>query len=377
MPKKKSSSTNSVGATEGREGNYVSEWFGQRIFPRIKADVASIPIFESAKCPFLTAVLDVQTKCIKREASLGVCTISTSSNGPRQDWLACPFRVISSEIVQKACEKIFGLSEARVPVPASVLRDEVELRRFRTGVTRDGVGYFFFQDKLGGEISVLGTDSSPEIAFDVTIAEVLKNGDEFIISRFGILEIQTMDFHGSYKAAVNNLQHALRLHKRKFASVLAENIEWAGEGIEGPNIANVFKRTFYQVLLKFELGGKSPCAGTVLAVPQSVWDSWQPFLGRPPVTVQASGAKFVGASKDMESWPNAHICIFDLRDDSRASVSPVEIKEFLRVSPPKMASFAFSKVPKSMLKSLKRGPGILETIKTRVGSFWPELGIRR
>lgn len=376
MPKKSSRVLGGTG-DEIKEGNFISEWFGQRIFPRIEADASSISIFESAKCPFLSEVLDAETKCIKREASLGVCTISTSSNGPRQDWLACPFRVISSEIVQRACEKIFGLTEVRIPVPASVLRDERELRLFKQAVTRDEAGYFYFQDKLGGEISVLGTDSSPEIAFDVTIAEVKKHGGDYIISRFGILEIQTMDFHGSYKAAVNNLQHALRLHKRKLVSVLAENLEWAGEGIEGPNIANVFKRTFYQVLLKFELGGKSPCAGTVLAIPQSVWDSWQPFLGRPPITILTDGTKYVGAGKAIESWPNAHICIFNLRDDSRSAVSPVEIKEFLRVSPPKMASFAFSKVPKSMLKSLKKGPGILETIKSRVEPFWPELDIRK
>lgn len=374
---KKSSRALRESESEGKAGNFISEWFGQRIFPRIKADASSILIFESAKCPFLSVVLDTETKCIKREASLGVCTINTSSNGPRQDWLACPFRVISSEIVQRACEKIFGLTEVRIPVPVSVLRDDRELRLFKQAVARDGTGYFYFQDKLGGEISVLGTDSSPEIAFDVTIAEVHKDDGEFIISRFGILEIQTMDFHGSYKAAVNNLRHALRLHKRKLVSVLADNLEWASDGIEGPNIANVFKRTFYQVLLKFELGGKSPCAGTVLAIPQSVWDSWQPFLGRPPVTIQTDGTKYFGAGKDVESWPNAHICVFDLRDDSRSAVSPVEIKEFLRVSPPKMASFAFSRVPKSMLKSLKKGPGILETIKARVGSFWPELHIRK
>lgn len=83
-----------------------------------------------------------------------------------------------------------------------------------------------------------------------------------------------MDFHGSYRAAVDNLKDALRLHGTTFPDSLAANMKWAAEGVEGPNIANVFKRTFYQILLKFQLSGKGAAAGTVLAIPQAVWDSW-------------------------------------------------------------------------------------------------------
>ena len=63
------------------------------------------------------------------------------------------------------------------------------------------------------------------------------------------------------------------------ANLWGENINWLSEKIEGPNIANVFKRTFYQMVLKFKLAGHETCAGTTLALPRAVWDSWQRHLG--------------------------------------------------------------------------------------------------
>jgi hypothetical protein len=65
-----------------------------------------------------------------------------------------------------------------------------------------------------------------------------------------------MDFHGSYRAAVTNLRDAHRLHGRKFPKELAQNQGWASEDVEGPNIANVFKRTFYQTLFDCKSSGQ-------------------------------------------------------------------------------------------------------------------------
>jgi hypothetical protein len=104
------------------------------------------------------------------------------------------------------------------------------------------------------------------------------------IGRFGILEIQTMDFHGSYRAAVRNLRDGLRLHTANFPGTLQNNQQWRCEGIEGPNIANVFKRTFYQMMFKFQLGQHGRCSGCVLAIPEAVWESWQRHLGAPVLT---------------------------------------------------------------------------------------------
>ena len=115
--------------------------------------------------------------------------------------------------------------------------------------------------------------------------------------RFGVLEIQTMDFHGSYRLAVQNLDDSLRLHGSGFADALQQNQRWLAERIEGPNIANVFKRTFYQMTLKFQLGVHPRSVGTSLAIPQAVWDSWQPHLGRPELVSCGEGHTCASASR--------------------------------------------------------------------------------
>jgi len=249
---------------------------------------------------------------------------------------------------------------------------------FQRRIAKAGVGYLFFQDKLGGEISVLGTNKSPEIAFDITVVEIRYVAGRFVLERYGILEVQTMDFHGSYKKAVSNLRDALRLHKSRFSKVLSANLSWTGEGVEGPNIANVFKRTFYQVMLKFELGRKGAAAGTVLAIPQSVWDSWQPFLGAPALEAQGNGTFVIGGgASTRDSGPNAHICVFDLDVESPRPISDVRIKQFIRVSPEQLSHHAFSVVPENMLEAVKGEGSILAIIKARLRPLWPEVEIPR
>lgn len=135
-------------ATGARGGNFVSEWYGQRIYPQVRLDVAAVSGSNAGQCPFLGDVLRARSACVKNVNSSGVCTISSVSNGPRQDWLVCPYRVISSDIVRKGCQKIFGLAHEVVPVPVSLLRQEAALRQFVEGVDATGTGYLFFQDML-------------------------------------------------------------------------------------------------------------------------------------------------------------------------------------------------------------------------------------
>ncbi len=365
----------------GRGGNFVSEWYGQRIFPEVRLDVSAVSGDTAGKCPFLSEVLHRRTNCVKNENSSGVCTISSTSNGSRQDWLVCPYRVISSTIVTRGCQLIFRLPKAVEPVPVSILRDAQELARLMDAINSDGVGYVFFQDKLGGEISVIGTHRSPEMAFDVTVVEIRPDGQGgFAVSRYGILELQTMDYHGTYKHAVSNLRDGLRLHEETFADALRANLQrWSGQGVEGPNIANVFKRTFYQMLLKFRLAGDgSAAAGTVLAIPQSVWDSWQPFLGAPDLEDEAAGVKRlrVAAGAPKEPPLNAYICVFDLDAEDPQAVSPVVIRHFIRVSPAAMTHHAFTEVPAHMLHSIQTEESVLATIKARLGEWWPAFQTR-
>jgi hypothetical protein len=152
MAKRKQSSSDRK--SKNTRGNFISEWFGQRVFPVVRLDVKAL---RHDSCPFLSDVLEDSTACVKNENSKGVCTISSASNGPRQDWLVCPYRVIDSEIITGACERIFGSKLSTKPTAASLLGSPKVRDAFRKRVAKTGFGYLFFQDKLGGEISVLGT----------------------------------------------------------------------------------------------------------------------------------------------------------------------------------------------------------------------------
>ncbi len=185
-----------------------------------------------------------------------------------------------------------------------------------------------------------------------------------------------MDFHGSYRAAVNNLRDALRLHKEAFPEALKANLSWAAEGVEGANIANVFKRTFYQILLKFQLSCKGAAAGTVLAIPQAVWDSWQPFLGAPELIADDDGTYLI---KPIDGFPdsfessNAHICIFDLDASAEATISPLNVRAFVRVNAEELSHHAFKVVPTGMLESISESDSILVRIRERLAAYWPEV----
>jgi hypothetical protein len=85
------------------------------------------------------------------------------------------------------------------------------------------------------------------------------------VGKYGVIELQTTDTHGSYSHAVKALTSALDLHKERFSDQLAENPEWAGRKIEGPNISNVFKRTFYQIAFKFQVTKRETSVGCALA----------------------------------------------------------------------------------------------------------------
>jgi hypothetical protein len=364
----------SLKPTRPSSGNFVSEWLGHRIFPnvRLHGDYFAGPGFGT--CPFISAAVRETTRCIKPDNSFGVCTVNSPSNGLPQDWLACPYRVISSTLVKDACARIFNLTKAYQPVPVTLFASRPELQKFKDAIATEGVGYAFFQEKLGGEISVISTPKSPEMAFDVTLVEIRREKRRFVVARYGILELQTMDFHGSYKRAATNLMDGLRLHKAEFPNVLTQNLRWAAEGVEGPNIANVFKRTFYQVLLKFQLAGQGAAAGTILAIPQAVWDSWQPFLGAPEleqIDAMTYGIKAVDDLPTAATERNAQICIFDIDATAEEAISPVKVKLYIRVSADQLAHHAFRVVPTGMLKSLSASDSIMLRIKDRLSRYWP------
>src|SRR5437870_5645866 len=106
------------------KGNFISEWFGQRIYPEVKLDSKQITGANAGICPFLTSTKRAQTQCVKGENAFGVCTINSLGSQGRKDWLVCPYRVIDSDIVHTGCATIFGKTPASRPIPISILGDE-------------------------------------------------------------------------------------------------------------------------------------------------------------------------------------------------------------------------------------------------------------
>lgn len=358
------------------KGNFISEWFGQRIYPEVRLRDRAISGSNWGVCPFLSEVKRQSTQCIKGENAFGVCTINSVGVDSRRDWLVCPYRVIASDIVKAGCERIFQVTDSVIPIPVSILGDRKGLSALEDALKQSQRAFVFFQDKLGGEISISSTPSSPEIAFDVTVVEIIRTKGILKVGRYGFIEIQTMDFHGSYKHAVSNLRDAHRLHRAGFSAALAQNPSWMSEGMEGPNIANVFKRTFYQTLLKFELSKEGAAAGTILALPQSVWDSWQPFLGRPEIEhLDDIDFRIKGSDNQTYHGTNAWIFVFDLEAKHKGAISPVNVTAIIRVSATDLIEHAFVNVPKHMLHWTRSDDALLQRIRSRIQRALPTLQI--
>lgn len=358
-------------------GNYISEWFGQRIYPVVRLDDNAISGSNWNACPFLSNIKRQRTDCIKSENALGVCTINSLGANTSRDWLVCPYRVIDSDIVKVGCETIFSIRTPVTPIPVSILSDKKGIAALESALSKNRRAFVFFQDKLGGEISISGTAASPEVAFDITVVEITKEKGALKVGRYGFIEIQTMDFHGSYRRAVSNLRDAHRLHKKNFSAALAQNVNWMSEGVEGPNIANVFKRTFYQTLLKFELSRDGAAAGTILALPKSVWESWQPFLGRPEIEhTRSTEFRIKGRDNVNYHGTNAWIFVFELESDSPKSTSPVKIQAKIRVSATDLVEHAFVNVPKNMLDWAKSDDALLHRIRSRIQRVLPDFEVQ-
>src|SRR5437016_688606 len=107
-------------------GNFVSEWFGHRIFPTVATGTQVLDDQEASRCPFLSRATAESRTCIKAPSSLGICTISSASNGPRQDWLVCPYRAVDQHLLDSIVQRLYSLPTNRpvliVPAP-SLLSD--------------------------------------------------------------------------------------------------------------------------------------------------------------------------------------------------------------------------------------------------------------
>ena len=114
-------------------------------------------------------------RCVKATNSRGVCTISAGSNGPRQDWLVCPYRALDDGLLADIVKRLYGIT-ALDPVlirPVLALGDETGRSEILNAVRDRERVFVYFQDKLGGEIGLSKTGASPELSFDITVVELL------------------------------------------------------------------------------------------------------------------------------------------------------------------------------------------------------------
>lgn len=370
-----------VGAAAGSlpapaQGNHVSEWFGHRVFPTVVADARSLRDQRDQRCPFLSTAKAADTPCIKSEASKGVCTVSTSTGRVRQDWLVCPYRALDPALLNATVGRLFGFpaTHPALIIPGVRLTDAATRAEVQRRLGSGGRVFIYFDEKLGGELSIPGTPRSPEFSFDVTVFEIELAEGRPHVGRFGIVEIQTMDFHGSYRHAVRNLREGLRMFGPDFPNTLQGRPEWLSEHMEGPNIANVFKRTFYQMMFKFQLGQHPRCAGCVLAIPVAVWNSWQPHLGAPALREHGDGT--YDLLRPEEARPEhvpAWIYAFGLDAGAAETPSPISVGAIIATSAAAMSHYALDVAPAAALENIASATGMLVLARRRLLRFWPEL----
>lgn len=351
--------------------NFVGEWFGHRVYPQVAEAPEALRDQRDGLCPFLSAALAEDKRCIKAEGSFGVCTITTTYNGVK-DWLVCPYRALDVGLLDRIVRRSFRYApEVEVTtLPAVTLAAEGARDRVRGALAKGRPVVVFFQDKLGGEVGLPGTEETPELSFDIVLVELQEApAGPFGVGRYAILEVQTMDFHGSYQKVVRNLSDALRLHEDGFHKAIAGLPFKLSEDIEGPNIANVFKRTLYQILLKFRLAESEKCAGATLMLPRSVWTSWQPHLGRPTLTSLSPGQWSLLGEGEPPS--GCWIDVLDVDTTAAGSPQPLVVGMSIATSAAALARCAFEDVPRLIAEHDSDGTGVLVSIAQRLARWWP------
>lgn len=306
----------------------------------------------------------------------------------RQDWLVCPYRALDDDLLTGMVRRLYGLvSQAPLLIrPAKALEDPAIRQEALHAVRVEDPRrvFLYFQDILGGEISLSPTPASPQISFDITVIELhpvepipdligdLSN-PPMGVGKYGVIELQTTDTHGTYKHAVSALSNALDLHGNQFPRVLADNPDWTGRGVEGPNISNVFKRTFYQITFKFQVTKRDTSVGCLLALPRPVWDSWQSFLGAPQLRQQPDGTWRL--LDDHEADPVDWIYVFDIDEQPNPDGTPATLRVPLVIGTDAatLSRAAFDIAP---ARAVEHGQGtdvIAATIMRKLSSYLPSI----
>ncbi|WP_197453409.1 PDDEXK family nuclease [Caulifigura coniformis] len=336
------------------------------------------------QCPFISIATGEQIECVKvRDGEpYGVCTISSDSNGERQDWIACPHRTLDQHftLLSTAVQRAFGIASADdlTLAPVSALRTPEQQQRVRESFRLGKRVFLFTGTKLGGEVDFRETDASPGAAVDMSVIEVTgldESGQPLTFGNHLLFEIQTSDFHGSPLHAAGALRAVCPRGEARegYHDELRKRPEIAGTGVEGPNKANIFKRTIYQMIFKIELARDSECAGFAIILPVPVWQSWLRHLGCPDLEAIGSDARKMRLRTpgDAESGLNAHatVYVFDIDRESKESPSPLIVVREVEVSAAALTHHAFVRASN---EAIQRGvtESFRKSFKDRVRKGW-------
>src|SRR6185437_15943032 len=93
--------------------NSVAEWYGFQVWPGNAVDdsTAALRFQTDENCPFISAVTETTAPCAKQARS-GLCTVSSNSNGRRQNWLACPYRIYDTHftLLRAVVHRLYAVS---------------------------------------------------------------------------------------------------------------------------------------------------------------------------------------------------------------------------------------------------------------------------
>lgn len=359
--------------------SFVAEWFGHVVWPPDEVDSADQALRDQTdeRCPFLSSATARDVTCIKRatidgvEVRTGFCTQSSPSTGTREDWLACPARVFDQgfTLIRDAVVHIFQLGDDE---PFSVL----PLTRFSDPAVRSMAGaeheaggsagrIFAFASNpptLGGEIDIPETNRSPGNKVDVSIFEItgIDDGGQPQLGQFAIFEIQTADFHGSPLHAIRELRQLGPPNRpESYHREIAANPLLLGTRLEGPNKANIFKRTIYQMILKIQMAKDPRCKGFCVVLPEPVWQSWARHLGDPELAADPRVAGILRLNAPPASPPAgepvvepepAWIFVFKIDRASAASPRPLKVVKRIATDSRALIHFAFDVAPEAAIE---------------------------
>jgi hypothetical protein len=358
-------------------GNYVAEWFGHRLYPRVATGSTVLQTQQSRTCPFLSRMAGEERECAKSaDASRGVCTINTNTPAGRRDWPVCPHRVLDRGLLTNAAKRLFGHAPSTdiTLLPATAIGTAEERQRLRSHVLSGHPTVVFFHEKFGGEIDLGRGVNSLSFSFDITLVELVADGTDIAFGNYGIVEIQTADFHGSYGDATYGLLQALHKDGSGFHAAVKRDPTVAGRGIETPNLSNIFKRTFYQMMFKFQIGLHGKSAGCILILPRSVWESWQAHLGRPTLAPRPDGTWQLRESDPevtRSESPPAWIYVIDITDTVDPEPDAVGLGLAIATDSASFSHYALDVAPKAVLSTGGPADTIMLTIERRTARYWP------